>query len=91
MCGWKVSVDDVLQRHGTPSQTGPASTLETIQDQQSSGGPSEKYHVLGQVRCGGLASTKRGGGEGGDERPRNDTAEIAPDEGLHLVEQFNSL
>ena len=43
MCGWKVSVDDVLQRHGTPSQTEPASTPEAIQDQQSSGGPSEKY------------------------------------------------
>jgi hypothetical protein len=36
-------VDDVLQRHGTPSQTGPASTPEAIQDQQLSGGPSEKY------------------------------------------------
>lgn len=47
--------------------------------------------VLGQVRGGGLASTKRGRGEGGDEWPRNDTAEIAPDEGLHLVEQPNSL
>ena len=43
LCGWKVSVDDVLQRHGTPSQTGPASTPEAIEDQQSSGGPSEKY------------------------------------------------
>ena len=47
MCGWKVSVDDVLQRHGTPSQTEPASTPEAIQDQQSSGGPSEKYQCTG--------------------------------------------
>src|SRR5277367_7139341 len=47
MCGWKVSVDDVLQRHGTPSQTEPASTPEPIQDQQSSGGPSEKYQCSG--------------------------------------------
>ena len=43
MCGWKVTVDDVLQRHGTPSQTEPTSTPEAIQDQQSSGGSSEKY------------------------------------------------
>ena len=38
MCRWLVSADDVLQRHGTPSQTGPASTPEAIWDQQSSGG-----------------------------------------------------
>ena len=31
----------------TPSQTGPASTPEAIQDQQSSGGPSEKYQCTG--------------------------------------------
>ena len=43
MCGWKVSVDDVLQRHGTSSQAGPASTPEVIEDQLRSGGPSEKY------------------------------------------------
>jgi hypothetical protein len=49
MCGWKVSVDDALQRHGTSSQTGPASTPEAIQDQQSSGGPSEKYQWIGAV------------------------------------------
>ena len=47
MCGWLVSVDDVSQRHGTPSQTGPASTPEAIQDQQSSGGPLEKYQCSG--------------------------------------------
>jgi hypothetical protein len=47
MCGWKSSVDDVLQRHGTPSQTEPASTPEAIQDQQSSGGPLEKYQCTG--------------------------------------------
>jgi hypothetical protein len=47
MCGQKVSVDDVLQRHGTPSQTEPASTPEAIQDQQSSGGPLEKYQCSG--------------------------------------------
>jgi len=34
-----VSVDDVLQRHGTSSQTGPTSPPEAISDQQSSGGP----------------------------------------------------
>ena len=37
------SVDDVFRRHGTPSQTEPTSTPEAIWDQQSSGGPSEKY------------------------------------------------
>ena len=47
MCGWRVSVDDVLQRHGTPSQTGPASTPEAIWDQQSSGGSLEKYQCIG--------------------------------------------
>ena len=47
MCGWKVSVDDVLQRHGTPSQTEPASTPEAIQDQQPSGGSLEKYQCTG--------------------------------------------
>ena len=47
MCRWLVSVDDVLQRHRTPSQTGPASTPEAIHDQQSSGGPSEKYQCMG--------------------------------------------
>ena len=39
MCGWKVSVDDILRRHGTPSQAEPTSTPEAISDQQSSGGP----------------------------------------------------
>jgi len=43
------SVDDVLQRHGTPSQTEPASTPEAIWDQQSSGGPSEKYQCTGAL------------------------------------------
>jgi hypothetical protein len=37
----QASVDDVLQRHGTPSQTEPSSTPEAIKDLQSSGGPSE--------------------------------------------------
>jgi hypothetical protein len=46
-CRRLVSVDDVLQRHGTPSQTEPTSTPEAIQDQQSSGGPSEKYQCTG--------------------------------------------
>jgi hypothetical protein len=49
MCRWKSSVDDVLQRHGTPSQAEPASTPEAIQDQQSSGGPLEKYQCTGAV------------------------------------------
>ena len=49
MCRWKVSADDVLQRHGTPSQTGPASTPEAIWDQQSSGGPLEKYQCMGHL------------------------------------------
>jgi len=43
MCRWKDSVDDVSQRHGAPSQAEPTSTPEAIWDQQSSGGPSEKY------------------------------------------------
>ena len=53
MCRWMVSVDDVLQRHGTPSQTEPASTPEAIQDQQSSGGPSEKYQCTGAPKRSG--------------------------------------
>jgi hypothetical protein len=47
MCRWRASADDVLQRHRTPSQAEPTSTPETIQDQQSSGGPSEKYQCTG--------------------------------------------
>ena len=47
MCGWMVSVDDVLQRHGTPSQTGPTSTPEAIQDQQSSGGSLREDQCTG--------------------------------------------
>ena len=47
MCGRKGTVDDVLQRHGTPSQTEPASTPEAIENQQSSGGPLEKYQCTG--------------------------------------------
>jgi len=39
----------------------------------------------------GTASTEAGGSEGDDERPRDDTAEIVPDEGLHIVEQTNSV
>ena len=50
MCGWKASVDDVLRRHGTPSQTEPASSPEAIWDQQSSGGPSEKYQCTGTLQ-----------------------------------------
>ena len=46
-CRWLVSVDDVLQRHGTPSQTGPASTPEAIQDQQSSGGSLREVSMYG--------------------------------------------
>jgi len=41
------SVNDVLPRHGTPSQTEPASTPEAIWDQHSSGGPLEKYQCAG--------------------------------------------
>jgi hypothetical protein len=52
MCRWKNSVDDVLQRHGTPSQAESSSTPETIQDQRSSGGPLEKY------QCTRLPSTR---------------------------------
>ena len=47
MCGWKDSVDDVLQRHRTSSQAEPASTPEAIWDQQSSGGSLEKYQCTG--------------------------------------------
>ena len=47
MCGWKVSVDDVFQRHGTPSQTEPASTPEAIWDQQSSGGSLREVSMYG--------------------------------------------
>jgi hypothetical protein len=44
MCCWLVSDDDVLQRHGTPSQAEPTSTPEAIQDQQR---PSDKYQCTG--------------------------------------------
>jgi hypothetical protein len=48
MCGWEASADDDLQRHGTSSQTEPASTPKIIQDQQSSGGSSSnKYQCSG--------------------------------------------
>jgi hypothetical protein len=47
MCRRKASADDVLQRHGIPSQAEPTSTPEAIWDQQSSGGPSEKYQCTG--------------------------------------------
>jgi hypothetical protein len=40
-------VDDVLQRHGTPSQTGPASTPEAIEDQKSSVGPQRSINEVG--------------------------------------------
>jgi hypothetical protein len=43
MCRWRVSADDVLQRPRAPSQAGPTSTPEIIENQQLSGGPSEKY------------------------------------------------
>ena len=49
MCNWRVSVDDTRGCHWTPSQTEPASTPEAIGDQQSSGGPSEKYQCIGAV------------------------------------------
>ena len=60
-CRWLVLVDDALQRHGTPSQTGPASTPEAIQDQQSSGGSLREvwmlrtFHAHDGVSDGGLA------------------------------------
>ena len=47
MCRWKVSVDDISQRHGNPSQTGPASTPEAISDQQSSGGSLREVSMNG--------------------------------------------
>jgi hypothetical protein len=53
--GWKVSVDDVSQRNGTPSQAEPTSAPEAIEDQQSSGrGPSEKHQRIGSpsIRAG---------------------------------------
>jgi HAD superfamily hydrolase (TIGR01549 family) len=49
-CRWLVSVDDVLQRHGTPSQTGPGSTPVAIQDQQSSGGSLREVSMVGGTR-----------------------------------------
>jgi len=47
MCRWKSSADDTSRRHGTSSQAKLASTPEAIWDQQSSGGPSEKYQCTG--------------------------------------------
>ena len=49
MCRWKVSVDDVLQRHGTPSQTEPTSTPEAIWTSNQAVDPSEKYQCTGIV------------------------------------------
>jgi len=47
--GWKVSVDDVSQRHGAPSQAEPASTPEAIWDQQSSGGSLREVSMFGGI------------------------------------------
>ena len=47
MCGWLAPVDDVFQRHETPSQTAPTSTPEAIENQLRSGGPLEKYQRTG--------------------------------------------
>ena len=41
MCGWKVTVDDVLQRHGTPSQAEPTSTPEAIRTSNQAVDPRE--------------------------------------------------
>ena len=43
MCGWRASVDDVLQRHGTPSQTEPTNTPEAYS------GPAVKRWTLREV------------------------------------------
>ena len=59
MCGWLVSVDDVLQRHGTPSQTGPSSTPEAIQDQQSSGGSFREVSMFGDSPSLGVQEIRR--------------------------------
>src|SRR5580700_9709031 len=45
----------------------------------------------GQRRRIGTRSAEAGGSEGDDERPRDDISEIVPDEGLHIVEQANSV
>ena len=47
--------------------------------------------VLGQVRRGALALKEGGARECGYQRSRNDTAEIAHDEGLHFVKQSDSV
>jgi hypothetical protein len=47
MCGWEASVDDVLRRHGTPSQTEPAGTPEPTKDQQISAGSLREVSMYG--------------------------------------------
>jgi hypothetical protein len=58
MCGWKASVDDVLRRHGTPSQTEPTSTPETIKDQQSSGGSLREVSMYWDTRPSGVVAAR---------------------------------
>ena len=59
MCRWRSSVDDVLQRHRDSSQAEPTSTPEAIQDQQLSGGPSEKYQCTGAAQPGSMSSSSK--------------------------------
>jgi hypothetical protein len=57
MCGWKSSADDVLQRHGTSSQTEPASTPEIIKNQPSSGGSLREVSMYVGTDAGSVATS----------------------------------
>src|ERR1700724_1904158 len=53
--------------------------------------PGRRFGEFLLCRRSGSPSTESCGREGDDERPRDDTAEIAPDERFHIVEQTNSV
>ena len=70
----------------------PSRHLATVDPEghqcRSGGLPTSRRTGAGQT---GLASKEAGDRERDHERPRNDTSEIARDEGLHFVEQTNSV
>ena len=47
MCGWKASADDVLNVTGLQVRPNLPALPKLFQDQQSSGGPLEKYQCTG--------------------------------------------
>ncbi len=78
---YAISCGDPTFSHGQSclrTNCGPPKLTDTPASDVPKGAP--KPGVRGQGRGGGQASTEGGSREGDDERLRNDTAEIAPDE-----------